>query len=850
MADKLALALDNGYRLTSVKKDGNSYTGFGYYGYNITTYFSVYYSAVRKPNNPNIVLLSIDPSLRMASSCSNGAACYALPSTLYPDIQTIPAVNTYENGYWGFLRSNTATSMVKTNGWFYLFGSQADNQTVRQDGVYWTTLEVPVDPNTTSCTYDFFFNNSLGKGNGYQHIYNTNSYGARYNRMRFQFEVPLGYGNNGGIGNVTHEKGTSGGTLSWTQTIGQMNSVSYEVQVEHGGTWYKLGTNVTSTDSSHSFTYTYADITAILGADIKWNTYRLRIVGRNTYPANTTSYGYSETLSQWEPLVLSYMVSASEENGRTGFGSTLQLMPAGGKENATYQYEVVCSRTNEFVTPVFTSSTDTTYNYIIPTTDSNGNALVGYTPSVPFRLTISDGYDTVQEFIYLELGVSIENEITGIPTKFSQGSTVQLEAQKIDEKAINYAAFDSTVEVWAELNGESSLLTTAITPSTLQLGALLYSKYGNVMENQEVQVTVYSTSQVFSSSSSPYTFTITPFAIQTTLACAANQMFSNSQSTGPWFLTSTSTDPFVGEMFQTVLTTSDSSAYSFSFQQKKLGAGENEWTDVSLSKADSIQQVNGDGASLTLMNTNTCPASQTGSVITITWKTSIIAALLTGVEMRAKITPSYLSNPIIKKFTWSGLNSSSICALGIKTLSAKSWSPSSASFLDSNNAVVSDEIQSKTAINYNNTQGLITGNTTWGVYSIDWGTDENFKQTSMNEVLQIVQTLASDTKGREFELSMKNSYTLTSGTLTSVTSNFLIDSSAWASDLSIDLTYGLKKDFVLEFNYAPIVYTKDKTETILLEQCKTLTLPSFTFNTFSKPYDLTVSNIRRGEGDS
>ena len=29
------------------------------------------------------------------------------------------------------------------------------------------TLEVPVDSNTTTCTYDFFFNNSLGKGNGY-----------------------------------------------------------------------------------------------------------------------------------------------------------------------------------------------------------------------------------------------------------------------------------------------------------------------------------------------------------------------------------------------------------------------------------------------------------------------------------------------------------------------------------------------------------------------------------------------------------------------------------------------------------------------------------------------------------
>ena len=850
MADKLALALDNGYRLTSVKKDGNSYTGFGYYGYNITTYFSVYYSAVRKPNNPNIVLLSIDPCLRMASSCSNGAACYALPSTLYPDIQTVPAVNTYENGYWGFLRSNTATSMVKTNGWFYLFGSQADNQTARQDGVYWTTLEVPVDPNTTSCTYDFFFNNSLGKGNGYQHIYNTNSYGARYNRMRFQFEVPLGYGNNGDIGNVTHEKGTSGCTLSWTQTIGQMNSVSYEVQVEHGGAWYRLGTNVASTGSSHSFTYTYADISAVLGADVKWNTYRLRIVGRNTYPINTTYYGYSDTLSQWEPLVLSYMISASEENGRVGFGSTLQLMPTGGKEDATYQYEVVCSRTNEFVTPVFTSSTDTTYNYIVPTIDSNGNALVGYTPSVPFRLTISDGYDTVQEFLYLELGVSVKNEITDIPIKFSQGSTVRIEAQKIDEKVLNYTSFDSTVEVYAEVSGTQSLLTTTTTPTTLPLGALLYSKYGNITENQEVKITVYSTSQVYSAVSDTYTFTITPFAIQTTLACAANQMFSNSQSIGPWFLTPTSTDPFVGETFQTILTTTDSSAYSFTLQQKKLGAGENEWTDISLSKANSIYQVDGNGSSLTLINTNTCPASQTGSIITITWKTSIIAALLTGVEMRAKITPSYLSNPIIKKFTWLGLNSSLICALDIKTLTAKSWSPSSVSFLDSNNAVISNEIQSKAAINYSNTQGLITGNTTWGVYSIDWGTDENFKQTSMGEILQIAQTLASDTKGREFELSMKNSYTLTSGALTSVTSNFLIDSSVWVSGLSIDLTYGLKKDFVLEFNYAPIVYTKDKTETILLEQCKTLTFPSFTFNTFSKPYDLTVSNIRRGEGDS
>ena len=88
---------------------------------------------------------------------------------------------------------------------------------------------------------------------------------------------------------------------------------------------------------------------------------------------------------------------------------------------------------------------------------------------------------------------------------------------------------------------------------------------------------------------------------------------------------------------------------------------------------------------------------------------------------------SYLSNPIIKRFTWSGLNSSLICALDIKTLNAKSWSPSSVSFLDSNNAVISNEIQSKAAINYSNTQGLITGNTTWGVYSIDWGTDENFK---------------------------------------------------------------------------------------------------------------------------
>lgn len=850
MADKLALALDNGYRLTSVKKDGNSYTGFGYYGYNITTYFSVYYSAVRKPNNPNIVLLSIDPCLRMASSCSNGAACYALPSTLYPDIQTVPAVNTYKNGYWGFLRSNTATSMVKTNGWFYLFGSQADNQTARQDGVYWTTLEVPVDSNATTCTYDFFFNNSLGKGNGYQHIYNTNSYGARYNRMRFQFEVPLGYGNNGGIESISHEKSTSGGTLSWTQTIGQMNSVSYEVQVEHGGAWYTLGTNIISTGSSHSFTYTYADISAVLGADIKWNTYRLRIVGRNTYPINTTYYGYSDTLSQWEPLVLSYMISASEENGRVGFGSTLQLMPAGGKEGATYQYEVVCSRTNEFVTPAFTSSTDTTYNYTIPTIDSNGNALVGYTPSVPFRLTISDGYDTVQEFLYLELGVSIKNEITDIPTTFGQGSTVRIEAQKIDEKVLNYTSFDSTVEVYVEVSGTQSLLTTTTTPTTLPLGALLYSKYGNITENQEVKITVYSTSQVYSAVSDTYTFTITPFAIQTTLACAANQMFSNIQSIGPWFLTPTSTDPFVGETFQTILTTTDSSAYSFTFQQKKLGAGENEWTDVSLSKANSIQQVDGNGSSLTLINTNTCPASQSGSIITITWKTSIIAALLTGVEMRAKITPSYLSNSIIKKFTWSGLNSSLICALDIKTLTAKSWSPSSVSFLDSNNAVISNEIQSKTAINYSNTQGLITGNTTWGVYSIDWGTDENFKQASMGEILQIAQTLASDTNGREFELSMKNSYTLTSGTLTSVTSNFLIDSSSWASGLSIDLTYGLKKDFVLEFNYAPIVYTSDKTQTILIEQCKTLTFSSFTFNTFSKPYDLTVSNIRRGEGDS
>lgn len=850
MADKLALALDNGYRLTSVKKDGNSYTGFGYYGYNITTYFSVYYSAVRKPNNPNIVLLSIDPCLRMASSCSNGAACYALPSTLYPDIQTVPAVNTYENGYWGFLRSNTATSMVKTKGWFYLFGSQADNQTARQDGVYWTTLEVPVDSNATTCTYDFFFNNSLGKGNGYQHIYNTNSYGARYNRMRFQFEVPLGYENNGGIESISHEKSTSGGTLSWIQTIGQMNSVSYEVQVEHGGAWYKLGTNIISTGSSHSFTYTYADISAVLGADVKWNTYKLRIIGRNTYPANTTYYGYSDTLSQWEPLVLSYMISASEENGRVGFGSTLQLMPTRGKEGATYQYEVVCSRTNEFVTPVFTSSTDTTYNYTVPTIDSNGNTLVGYTPSVPFRLTISDGYDTVQEFLYLELGVLIKNEITDIPIKFSQGSTVRIEAQKIDEKVLNYTSFDSTVEVYAEVSGTQSLLTTTTTPTTLPLGALLYSKYGNITENQEVKITVYSTSQVYSAVSDTYTFTITPFAIQTTLACAANQMFSNSQSTGPWFLTPTSTDPFVGETFQTILTTTDSSAYSFTFQQKKLGAGENEWIDVSLSKANSIQQVDGNGSSLTLINTNTCPASQTGSIITITWKTSIIAALLTGVEMRAKITPSYLSNPIIKKFTWLGLNSSLICALDIKTLTAKSWSPSSVSFLDSNNAVISNEIQSKAAINYSNTQGLITGNTTWGVYSIDWGTDENFKQTSMGEILQIAQTLASDTKGREFELSMKNSYTLTSGALTSVTSNFLIDSSALVSGLSIDLTYGLKKDFVLEFNYAPIVYTKDKTETILLEQCKTLTFLSFTFNTFSKPYDLTVSNIRRGEGDS
>ena len=95
--------------------------------------------------------------------------------------------------------------------------------------------------------------------------------------------------------------------------------------------------------------------------------------------------------------------------------------------------------------------------------------------------------------------------------------------------------------------------------------------------------------------------------------------------------------------------------------------------------------------------------------------------------MRAKITPSYLSNPIIKKFTWLGLNSSLICALDIKTLTAKSWSPSSVSFLDSNNAVINNEIQAKAAINYSNTQGLITGNTTWGVYSIDWGTDENFK---------------------------------------------------------------------------------------------------------------------------
>jgi hypothetical protein len=40
------------------------------------------------------------------------------------------------------------------------------------------------------------------------------------------------------------------------------------------------------------------------------------------------------------------------------------------------------------------------------------------------------------------------------------------------------------VEVYAEVSGTQSLLTTTTTPTALPLGALLYSKYGNITENQ------------------------------------------------------------------------------------------------------------------------------------------------------------------------------------------------------------------------------------------------------------------------------------------------------------------------------------------------------------------------------
>jgi hypothetical protein len=117
--------------------------------------------------------------------------------------------------------------MYKSGGYYYLYGSCADN-TTRTDNIFMGSLELSVPIDTTVIHYDFFYSNWLGKGNGLEHCFNTTSRGARYNRMRFEFEVPAGYTKNGPIEglNSVRNGNQNGGTISFAQAADEGNRIA------------------------------------------------------------------------------------------------------------------------------------------------------------------------------------------------------------------------------------------------------------------------------------------------------------------------------------------------------------------------------------------------------------------------------------------------------------------------------------------------------------------------------------------------------------------------------------------------------------------------------------------------
>jgi hypothetical protein len=70
--------------------------------------------------------------------------------------------------------------------------------------------------------------------------------------MRFKFEIPAGYTNNGPISITSHVRNATknGGTITWTQTMGSNNGISgYKFYKADGG-WLSIDKD------KRSYTYT------------------------------------------------------------------------------------------------------------------------------------------------------------------------------------------------------------------------------------------------------------------------------------------------------------------------------------------------------------------------------------------------------------------------------------------------------------------------------------------------------------------------------------------------------------------------------------------------------------------
>ena len=789
MADKLAKAVAQRLNTTTtVDADNESFNMSKAYSYNGDTehHFGVYYKAERKEGDPNTVILWIDPFVKMAVSSTNGAATYIKP-TNGEDVSVLPGTDTYTKGT--FLRWNTSTSAFKKDGYQWLFGSCADN-TDRIAGNYWTSIEVPLAPEDTVCYLDFFFTNRWGKGNGIPYCYNTKSYGARYNRMRFEFEIPAGYTNNGPITITSHTRNAAndGGTITWTQTMGKNNGINgYKFYTADGG-WLSIG------PMERSYPYTDEECGWQKKAAVDIHIESMSIQGDHSH-----AYWHER---KWDYLFGTLNLNPRDTNGRLALNVPYHQTATSYAPNPEYKCKISCIYNEERYDQTLTP-TNGGWDVSFP------NELVGSVEQITIDMELKDGYETYAVRYFAKIGSKIsltqtEEILNGRGQVLNYNGNIQIDGQALGEAAPEFPI----TAVCTAYDGSNNVVTK-VTQSfgsqeaiTINIGSQV-NPYLSVEKDHDLIITL----QVSSTS-----FLSEPEVQVATLHIAASDGVTTSLGAadgGPWFATAEATDPKIIDTFITSFTQEEPIRYRY----VKRSLGSQTWT-------------------------NYLTSLETGTSEKRTWNIQNFDPDKTGegFELALYIEPTNGAPAYYKPFVWNLAESPTAIARFLpKSLGAPSaWDPNPVTLVDDNEGIGGKTGCSST---YTNTNASAPKNAAWWFFTESSSPvmlEEDGTDMAVNYTLNVPYPFSKpDDNSKQITL------TQTSGK--NVSSALVLNPFEDMEGTSII-------DYDISLQYACVVYNIAKQPILLESLVQSLDFKTLQINYGSKPYfDNAEINIQRGK---